>query len=141
MTMPFESIEDFRTRATEDDCKALETYIKAQPNKQKAFPNEQYGFSYSAAAAELRNRGYLAETRKNKTAEPELNDDEEDDILIRHPSSDSERKKDTWNSHTFCIKDTTFARFQALVADNDDLYTKKLLIDAVIRRGLKDYGY
>lgn len=137
--MPFESIEDFRGRATEDDYKSLENYIKKQPNRQKAFPNKDYSFSYSAAAAELRAHGYLMETRTKTTASAEP--DEEDDIIIRHPTDNDERKKDTWNSHTFCIKDTTFARFQALVADNDDLYTKKLLIDAVIRRGLKDYGY
>ena len=77
--MPFESIEDFRGRATEDDYKSLENYIKKQPNRQKAFPNKDYSFSYSAAAAELRAHGYLMETRTKTTASAEP--DEEDDIM------------------------------------------------------------
>jgi len=137
--MPFDSIKDFRTRATEEDYKALEAYIRSLPNKQADFRNENYNFSYSAAAAELRSHGYLPETR-SKTAMPDI--DEEDDIIIRRPSPDDEpRKKDTWSSHTICIKDTTYARFEALVNDNDDLYNKKLLMDYVIRKGLRECGY
>ena len=136
--MPFDSIKDFRTRATEEDYKALETYIRSLQNKQDNFPNDNYKFSYSAAAAELRSHGYLTETRSKATTSY---NDEDDDIIIRRPPADDEpEKEEVWKSHTICVQEETLARFERLAKTNKR-YSKKELMDAVIRKGLRECGY
>lgn len=127
--MSFSSIQDFRSRATEDDMKALEAFIIAQPKKAEAFPNETYGFSYSSASQYLRDQGYLGGRRETSPQEKEI-----PEFIIR-----SGEKKDFTN-RSFSIQTDILARIDKLADDNWQ-YSKKAVINKLLDEALAKYGY
>ena len=127
-TMSFSSIQDFRSRATENDLKELEDFINAQPKKADAFPNETYSFSYSSAANELRKHGYLGGERGQAPA------DEIPEFIIR-PG-----EKKGYTSRSFSVQADILARIDKLAGDNWQ-YSRKAVINKLLDEALAKYGY
>ena len=126
--MSFSSIQDFRSRASEEDMKELEAFITAQPKKAEAFPNETYNFSYSSASTYLRKQGYLGGEREQASA------DEIPEFIIR-----SGEKKE-FTSRSFSVQKDILARIDKLADDNWQ-YSKKAIINKLLDDALKLYGY
>ena len=126
--MNFSSIKDFRNNATEEDMKALETFIKSQAKKSKAFPNETYNFSYSSAATELRKHGYLGGFKESKSTE------EAEEFIIRAG------EKTKFTSRSFSISTDILTRIDKLSDDNWQ-YSKKAIVNKLLDDALKRYGY
>ena len=127
--MSFSSIQDFRSRATEDDMKELEAFINAQPKKSEAFPNEIYNFSYSSASQYLRSQGYLGgrhEAAAQETETPEF--------IIR-----SGERRDFVN-RSFSVRTDILGRIDKLANDNWQ-YSKKAIINKLLDEALAKYGY
>lgn len=127
--MSFSSIQDFRSRATEDDMKKLEAFINAQPKKAEAFPNETYNFSYSSASQYLRDQGYLGGRREAAAKESET-----PEFIIRA----GEKKEFT--SRSFSVQTDILARIDKLAEDNWQ-YSKKAVINKLLDEALAKYGY
>ena len=127
--MSFLSIQDFRSRATEDDMKELERFINAQPKKADAFPNETYGFSYSSASQCLRSHGYLGGRREAAAQETKI-----PEFIIR-----SGEKKE-FTSRSFSVQTDILARIDRLADDNWQ-YSKKAIINKLLDEALAKYGY
>ena len=127
--MSFSSIQDFRSRATEDDMKEQEAFINAQPKKSEAFPNETYNFSYSSASQYLRSQGYLGgrhEAAAQETETPEF--------IIR-----SGERRDFVN-RSFSVRTDILGRIDKLANDNWQ-YSKKAIINKLLDEALAKYGY
>ena len=127
--MSFSSIQDFRSRATEDDMKELEAFINAQPKKSEAFPNEKYNFSYSSASQYLRSQGYLG--GRNEAAAQET---ETPEFIIR-----SGERRDFVN-RSFSVRTDILGRIDKLANDNWQ-YSKKAIINKLLDEALAKYGY
>lgn len=120
--MNFYSIKDFRDRAKDQDYQELENFILAQPKRTEAFPCEQYAFSYTAAAQELRKKGYLGGIQEDHT-ELKITISKEESI-----------------NRTFCINKSILERFDKMANDNW-LYNKKVIFNQILSEALDRYGY
>lgn len=128
--MSFSSIQDFRSRATNEDMAALEAFIAMQQKKAEAFPNETYNFSYTSAATYLRSKGYLGDTRKQAPAAkktPEF-------------SISNLGERGNFTNRSFSVRDTTLERFDKLCKDYWQ-YSKKAVFDKLFDEALRKYGY
>ena len=112
--MTYKSIKDFRDKATEEDLQELERYILSQPKKNEAFPCEVYNFSYSSAAAYLREKGYLG-GKKQEYSNPEF--------VIRKIG---DRKE--FISRSFSVQKDILDRIDKLAEENWQ-YSKKAIIN------------
>ena len=132
--LKFGSIKEFRSTATEKDYRELEEYILKQPQKAKAFPNEAYGFSYSAAAAELRSRGYLQEAAgRSQTEVGEYRKPFE--IHSGEVPRDTEQM-----ARTVSLSRKIWNRIDTLAEENW-VYSKKMIIVKLFDEAVKQYGY
>ncbi|MDY4968679.1 MAG: hypothetical protein SO101_00225 [Lachnospiraceae bacterium] len=125
--MYYDSIQDFREKATEKDLKDLENYIKEQPKRTEAFPNEIYNFSYSSAANCLKERGYLGGKKQELNTDPP-------EFIIRG----GEKKEFTTRS--FAVQQDILNRIDKL-AENNWQYSKKAIINKLLDDALNKYGY
>lgn len=130
---PFKNIAEFRSRATDEDCKALENYVLSVNNRQDAFPSPdgRYNFSYTSAATELRRRGYLTE----KTA-----DDDAPKPFTVPDLVDKNGNEKIWKSRSVSLSTDVLERIAQLEAKHKQ-YTKKAILDAIIDQGLRDFGF
>ena len=126
----FESIQDFRERATEEDYKTLEEFILQQSNRVAAFPNDNYKFSYSAASKLLRKQGFLG--GQKKTPEPE-----HEEFMIRPGQLE---RHQAFVDRSFSLPKELLGRLDTLCNDNWQ-YTKKAIIARLIDEALSKYGY
>ena len=124
----FQSIDAFRANATEEDMRELEAYILSQRNRAKAFPNENYAFSYSAAAAFLRKQGYLGGLQQEQSS------DEAPEFIIRAG------EKTEFISRSFSVQADILARIDKLASDNWQ-YSKKAIVNKLLDEALAKYGY
>ena len=67
--MIFNSIQEFRDKATPEDKQALAGYLNSSPKKSEAIPNETYKFSYTSASTYLRDEGYQGGRGSSSTKE------------------------------------------------------------------------
>jgi len=128
----FKSLEDFREHATESDYQNLETYVRSQQNKQTAFREEDcpYPFSYTSAATLLRDHNQADKAKEPKEPEP----------FVIYSMLDADGKPKTWKSRSVSLSTSVLDRLDKLEKEHTQ-YTKKSILDALIDRALKDYGY
>lgn len=138
----YKSIDDFRAKATEEDYKKLEEYILSKKNKQDSFPNEFYDFSYSAAAKELRERGYLPLKIKRKSMKDnDIMDTKEEHNQIPHKTlTITGGKNRTYKTRSYPFDEDVLKRFDAMAAYYEDC-SKKALLSEILSQGLKDFGF
>lgn len=128
----FKNLEDFRAHATESDYEALETYIHSQQNKQEAFKSEDcpYPFSYTSAATLIKEH---SQSDNSKTPEkPEQ--------FVIYSLLDENGQPKEWKARSVSISTSVLNRLDRLEKEHAQ-YTKKSILDAVIDRGLRDFGY
>ena len=127
----FESIKEFRAKATQEDCQNLLNFIQSQPKKVKAFPNETYNFSYSAAMEYLKKEGFI----EDKNDIPDTKKTEE--FLIR-PGQQGPQKD--FVDRSFSIPKSILLRLDNLCSDNWQ-YTRKAIFAKLLDDALRHYGY
>lgn len=136
----FKSIDDFRARATEEDYKKLEEYILSQKNKQDAFPNKFYDFSYSSASKELREKGYLPIKRKS-TKDNDIMDTKAETNQITHKTlTITGGKNRTYKTRSYPFDEDVLRRFDIMAAYYEDC-SKKALLSEILSEGLKIFGF
>ena len=125
--MVFNSINDFRTNATEQDMKDLEAFIKQQSKKTEAFPNETYKFSYTSASKFLREHGYLGSKEHTSDAKKSFNVNSID-------------RNQTSIQRSFTLREDILKRVDRL-SDDHPQFTKKSVINQLLSDALNLYGY
>lgn len=126
--MMFNSINDFRTNATEQDMKDLEAFIKQQSKKTEAFPNETYKFSYTSASKILREHGYLG------GANTKISD------MKKSFSIHSIDRNQSFIQRSFTLREDILKRVDRL-SDDHPQFTKKSVINQLLSDALSLYGY
>ena len=126
----FESIQDFRKFATEEDYKDLESYILKQSSRAKAFPCDDYHFSYSSAAKCLKEHGYLGgqctSQNKDKPKRP---------VVPTKPTNPSD-----CITRSFSVPKSILERLDRVCDDNWQ-YTRKTVFLVLLDAALQQYGY
>lgn len=136
----FKSIDDFRARATEKDYKKLEEYILSQKNKQDAFPNKFYDFSYSSASKELREKGYLPIKRKSTKDNDVMDIKAENNQMPRKTLVITGGKNRIYKTRSYPFDENVLKRFDAMAAYYEDC-SKKALLSEILSEGLKIFGF
>ena len=136
----FKSIDDFRARATEEDYKKLEEYILSQKNKQDAFPNKFYDFSYSSASKELREKGYLPIKRKSTKDNDVMDIKAENNQMPRKTLVITGGKNRIYKTRSYPFDENVLKRFDAMAAYYEDC-SKKALLSEILSEGLKIFGF
>ena len=136
----FKSIDDFRARATEKDYKKLEEYILSQKNKQDAFPNKFYDFSYSSASKELREKGYLPIKRKSTKDNDVMDIKAENNQMPRKTLVITDGKNRIYKTRSYPFDENVLKRFDAMAAYYEDC-SKKALLSEILSEGLKIFGF
>lgn len=141
----FESIDAFRENATESDYKKMEEYILSKKNKQDAFPNQYYNFSYSAAAKELREKGYLPLKIKRRSTKDDIMDatDKEENNQIPLPHKTlviTGGKNRTYKTRSYPFDEEVLKRFDRMAEYYEDC-SKKALLSEILNEGLKSFGF
>lgn len=126
MNYKYNSIQEFRENATEEDMQELERYILSQPKRTGCIPNETYNFSYSSAAEFLKKKGYLGGKKETNM--------ETDEFIIRG----GEKKE--FITRSLSIQKDVLERIDKLAADNWQ-YSKKAIISKLLDDALSKYGY
>lgn len=128
--MMFNSIQEFRDKATPEDKQALADYLNSSPKKSEALPNETYKFSYTSASTYLREEGYQVGRGSSSTKE----ENESEEFIIR-----ASGPKEFVSRSVVLQKDIT-ERIDKLSEDNWQ-YSKKAIINKLLDEALKKYGY
>ena len=136
----FKSIDDFRARATEKDYKKLEEYILSQKNKQDAFPNKFYDFSYSSASKELREKGYLPIKRKSTKDNDVMDIKAENNQMPRKTLVITGGKNRIYKTRSYPFDEDVLKRFDVMAAYYEDC-SKKALLSEILSEGLKIFGF
>ena len=128
--MTFNSIQEFRNKATAEDKQALADYLNSSLKKSEALPNDTYKFSYSSASTYLREEGYPV--GRGSVSPKEESDFEE--FVIR-----SSKPKEFISKSVVLQKDIS-ERIDKLSNDNWQ-YSKKAVINKLLDEALQKYGY
>jgi len=128
--MKFNSIQEFRDKATAEDKQKLADYLNSSPKKSEALPNETYDFSYTSASTYLRSEGY--QVGRGSSSSKEESDSEEFIIRASGP-------KEFVSRSVVLQKDIT-ERIDKMSTDNWQ-YSKKAIINKLLDEALKKYGY
>lgn len=128
--MIFNSIQEFRDKATPEDKQALADYLNSSPKKSEAIPNDTYKFSYTSASTYLRDEGY--QVGRGSSSTKEESDSEE---FIIHASGPKE-----FISRSVVLQKDITERIDKLSNDNWQ-YSKKAIINKLLDEALKKYGY
>lgn len=128
--MLFNSIQEFRDKATAEDKQTLADYLNSSPKKSKALPNETYKFSYTSASTYLRDEGYQVGRGSSSTKE----ESDSEEFIIRAAGP-----KEFVSRSVVLQKDIT-ERIDKLSGDNWQ-YSKKAIINKLFDEALKKYGY
>lgn len=125
--MKFNSIQEFRDKATETDLQELADYLQSQGKKTEALPNEVYNFSYTSASTYLRQQGYQVGRKSGNDGEPEE--------FIIHTAGPK-----NFVSKSVVLQTDIVTRLNRLAADNWQ-YSKKAIINKLLDDALQKYGY
>lgn len=131
--MIYNSIQEFRDKATPEDKQALADYLNSSPKKSEALPNDTYKFSYTSASTYLRDEGYQV---GRGTSAPKNEPVVEEFSITSH---DIALSKD-FIQRTVMLQKGIVDRIDKLAADNWQ-YSKKAILTKLLDEALKKYGY
>lgn len=127
----FNSVNEFRCTATDEDYQNLLSYINSLSHKTRDFKNGIYNFSYSSAVTLLKEKGLW------ENAQSAQRHEKKNENFIIEPS---DTKPAAFTTRSFTVEDSILGRYDKL-CEKYWQYSKKAILNKLLDEALNRYGY